>query len=609
MKNNSLDINSKPNWFFLAVIVLAFPLVYFHLFFAGFIAWDDPEYVLNNRDVHAFSVKLLFTKYYVGNYHPITMLNYALDWKLFGKWAVGYHIESIVWHLLNTVLVFFLGKKLKLKSLQSFLLAIVFAFHPLQLESMAWVAERKNVLYAFFFLGSLLYYFEYKEKQNSKYLIYVYVGFILSLLSKPAAVVLPLVLMLIDQFIYKENFKQYYKRYILFLLLSVALGVVTVFAQEEAKFLLNTHNYPVISKIGIFGYGLFHYVSKFLVPVNLSAFYSYPDNLTSITAIGFITLLVFVGLLYILIQKKQYHVLFGMLFFLINLILVLQVMPFGDAITADRYMYLPIIGLTFCLIILLNKLSLNRIFVLSVTAILALSSCIRSILWEESLPLFLNVLKSNPTSFIANNSLGVEYMEKNDFGKAYQFLNQTIKLYPTYYKGYYNRGLLNGKTQNYDNAISDFTKAIEFRNYYKAYVGRANVYYILKDYPKAITDAEEVLKTDANNVKANVVLANCYDDLNQLDKAMGYYNKALSINQDDPSVYLRRGILYGKKMNFISCLQDLEECTSINPKFAEAYYWKGVVKVNMKLDPCSDLRKAVELGFLAAQQPLANYCR
>lgn len=123
-------------------------------------------------------------------------------------------------------------------------------------------------------------------------------------------------------------------------------------------------------------------------------------------------------------------------------------------------------------------------------------------------------------------------MERNDFEKSFKYLNQIVKLYPTYYKGYYNRGLLNGKTQNYEKAIYDFTKAIEYKNYYKAYAGRASVYLALKDFPKAISDAETALQMDSKNLKANYVLANCYDDLNQLNKALSYYNIAISLNSE-----------------------------------------------------------------------------
>ena len=609
MKLNSFHIQSKPNWFFLLVIALAFPIVYFHLFSAGFIAWDDPEYLINNKDVHQFSIKRFCTTFYIGNYHPLTMLSYALDWKFFGKVAFGYHCENLLWHFLNTTLVLYLGKNLGLKSLQSFFLAFVFAFHPLQIESVAWVAERKNLLYAFFFLASILSYFEYHSKQNIKYLFLVYLFFIFSLLAKPSAVVLPLVLIVIDYFIFKQNIKVLYKRYLLFFVLSLIFGIVTLFSQEEAKFLLNTHNYPLLNKIGIFGYGIFHYICKFLIPINLSAFYSYPQSLTSITLIGILTLMAFFLLVFTLVKFNQHLVLFGLFIFVVNIILVLQIVPFGDAIVADRYMYLPIIGLVLAVIYIAERFQFPKIVTVAVALVFCGISFVRSGLWKDSLPLFLNVIKTNPTSFIAINSLGVEYMERNDFDKSYRYLNQIVKLYPNYYKGYYNRGLLNGKTKRHKQAIFDFSKAIEYKNYYKAYAGRATVYYELKDFPKAIADAEKTIQLEENNIKANYVLANCYDDLNDLPKAVMYYNKSILLNSENPLYYLRRAIVYGKMQQFNLCLQDLDRCLRINPNYAEAYYWRGVAKVNMRQNPCSDLKRAVNLGFLDAQQPLINYCK
>jgi tetratricopeptide (TPR) repeat protein len=395
----------------------------------------------------------------------------------------------------------------------------------------------------------------------------------------------------------------------LFFVLSLIFGIVTLFSQEEAKFLLNTHNYPLLNKIGIFGYGIFHYISKFLIPINLSAFYSYPQSLTSITLIGILTLMAFFLLVYTLVKFNQHLVLFGLFIFVVNIILVLQIVPFGDAIVADRYMYLPIIGLVLAVIYIAERFQFPKIVTVAVALVFCGISFVRSGLWKDSLPLFLNVIKTNPTSFIAINSLGVEYMERNDFDKSYRYLNQIVKLYPNYYKGYYNRGLLNGKTKRHKQAIFDFSKAIEYKNYYKAYAGRATVYYELKDFPKARADAEKTIQLEENNIKANYVLANCYDDLNDLPKAVMYYNKSILLNSENPLYYLRRAIVYGKMQQFNLCLQDLDRCLSINPNYAEAYYWKGVAKVNMRQNPCSDLKRALNLGFLEAQQPLINYCK
>lgn len=223
--------------------------------------------------------------------------------------------------------------------------------------------------------------------------------------------------------------------------------------------------------------------------------------------------------------------------------------------------------------------------------------------------LYSDIIDKYPHSFLALNSLGAEHMLNRNYSLAEQYLNKAIAENINYYKGYYNRGLMYAQTNRLELALNDFTKAIDLKQYPKAYVGRANVYYMLKDFPKAIKDAEFVLNTDADNFRANFVLATCYDDLNQLDKALVYYNKSIALNSNDPTFYLRRAILFGKQKEFKLCLADLNMATNTNPDFAEAYYWKGVVKVNLNQNPCLDLKEALRLGFEAARQPLMNYCR
>jgi tetratricopeptide (TPR) repeat protein len=236
----------------------------------------------------------------------------------------------------------------------------------------------------------------------------------------------------------------------------------------------------------------------------------------------------------------------------------------------------------------------------------------RTLNWKNSITIFSDTVKKQPTSFLVLNSLGSEY---NTIGKpndGITYLNRAIAVAPNYYKAYYNRGLSYMQLQQFKNALNDLDKSISLHrrgDHYKSYVARGNVYYQLKDMPKAIEDAKTALVIDPENVKAQFLLANCYDDLNLLDQALPYYNNAIQLDSKNPMYYLRRAIVYGKMQQFSSCLQDLEACTNLDANYAEAYYWKGVVKVNMKQNPCADLRKAVDLGFMAAQQPLKTYCR
>jgi len=300
----------------------------------------------------------------------------------------------------------------------------------------------------------------------------------------------------------------------------------------------------------------------------------------------------------------------GLLFFIVNLILVLQFLPFGEVLTADRYMYLPIIGLSWCLVSLFTiKETQLTIISAGIVVVFGTITFFRVNVWQNSISLYSDIIKKYPHSFVALNSLGAEHMLNRNYDLSLRYLNSAINENTEYYKGYYNRGLLYAQTNRLNEALKDFTRAIELNRYTKAYVGRANVYYLLHDYSKAIADANEVLKKEPQNPRANFTIANCYDDMNELDKAMNYYNLAIASNTTDASYYLRRAIVYGKRKELNQSLNDLNTATSINPSYAEAYYWKGVVKVNLKQNPCEDLKRSADLGFDAALASLRNYCR
>lgn len=594
----------------LLLLVVAFPIVYWQLFKANFISWDDADVLLKNKDVHAFNLKAFFTRHYVGNYAPITMIGFAIDWMLFHGSSLWHHAVNVFFHLINAVLVMVLIKKLTQNSGLAFLVAIVFSFHPTQIETVAWVAAKNNLVYALFFLSGLISYVSYAQTKQKKYYLFSLLLFILSVLSKPSAICFPLCLLAIDYFLTQDFSVKKQINKIPFFVFAIIIGLVTIYSRTEDKFINEAHAFAFHERIGYAGFALVQYVIKFLFPVNLSVIYPYPSDKTMSLIIGYLVWALFIYAIYFFIKRKKSLLLFGLLFFISNLLLVLQFIPFGEVLTADRYMYLPIIGLSLALFALFKfSESLMKISALGLIIVLGALSLKRSAVWKNSISLYSDIIDKYPHSFLALNSLGAEYMLNRNYVLAEQFLNKAIAEKINYYKGYYNRGLLYAQTNRMQEALNDFTKAIELKQYSKAYVGRANVYYVTKDFSKAINDAEAALKADENNSKANFVLANCYDDLNQLDKAMFYYNKAINSNPDDPLYFLRRAILFGKQRQFAQCLNDLNVATTLNPQYAEAYYWKGVVKVNLNQNPCSDLKQALNLGFQAAQQPLMNYCR
>jgi tetratricopeptide (TPR) repeat protein len=611
LKTNEKNIAFKPTMLYALILSILIVVVYIKLFSAHFISWDDGDVLLNNKDVHDFNVNAFFTNYYVGNYAPIAMIGFAIDWLIFNGNAAGHHAMSLLFHIINGVLVYYLTSLILKDKLKALLCAIIFCFHPLQVETVAWVSAKNNIVYSVFFLLGLIQYSKFILEGNKKQYAYALLFFVLSVLSKPSAICFPLVLILLDYLLKtKSDFKSIIINKIPFIIVAAILGLATIYTRTEDKFINQNHAYAIHERIGYAGYAILQYIYKFFIPMDLSVIYPYPQNKTVSIIIGYVMIALLIFGIYKLYKSSSKIIFFGLLFFIVNLLLVLQFIPFGEVLTADRYMYLPIIGISIALLSII-PLKESQLKIVGILLILVFGSLtfMRASVWKNSISLYSDIIKKYPHSFVALNSLGAEYMLNKNYDMSLRYLNAAINENTEYYKGYYNRGLLYAQTDRMKNALRDFDKAIALKQYPKAYVARANTYYILKDFPKAISDAEAVLKTDANNPKANYVLANCYDDLNQLDKALGYYNKVISVSSENPLYFMRRAILYGKMQQFQMCLQDLDACTNIDANYAEAYYWKGVVKVNMKQNPCGDLRKALDLGFTAAQQPLQTYCR
>jgi len=604
--------NSKQNIYILFVLLLV-PLVYMKLFSASFFSWDDRDVLLSNIDVHQFNIKAFFTKHYVGNYAPITMMSFALDWMLFKGSSVLQHGSNILWHTINVYLVYRVVFLILKNTNYAVLVAIIFAFHPMQVETVAWVSAKNNMIYTCFFLLSIMYYIRYINTEKKSFFIISFFLFIVSCLSKPSAVVLPVTLFAVDYLLAHPLSKKTIIEKLPYFIVSVIIGLVAIYTRTEDKFITSDVAIPVYARIGYSGYCLVFYLLKFIAPFNLSLVYPYPENSTLWISAGYLVWIALIYLLVRLIKSKQYLILGAVGFIITNFILVIQLIPFGEVITADRYMYLPLVGFGLLLLVVL-KIKLKQINYIAVALILffGIQTFARTQIWKNSISMFTDTVKKQPSSFLVLNSLGSELTIQGKPAEAIPYLNRAIQVAPNYYKAYYNRGLALVQMRQNDKALSDFTNAINYHkqgNHAKSFVARGNVYYNMKDLSKAIKDAETALGIDANNAKANFLLGNCYDDLNDFTKAMSYYNFSIQLSPEESLFYLRRAILYGKQQQFSQCLNDLERCTSLNPNFGEAYYWKGVAKVSLKQNPCDDLKKAVKLGFSAAYQPLQNYCR
>ncbi len=590
-----------------ALVITA--VVYFKLLFYNHISWDDPEMVFKNKAVQTFDIKALFTNHYVGNYIPITMFVHAITWLIFDDNNAGHHLVSILLHLLNGFLVYKFTNKLVTNKWLGNISGLVFLLHPLQIESIGWISELKTILSATFLLFGLISYLNYLETSKQKFYLITILLFGLACLSKPSAVVFPIIILLIDV-IKKSITTTTLLNKIPFFILSILFGLLTLKTQSADKFINHAHEFPFTERLGYAGYAIFKYVGNFIFPNTLSVLYPYPQNIVVAMWVGYTIVTIVVASLLFLAIKKRWVYFSLIALCLTNLVLVLQFIPFGEVLYADRYMYLALLFFTMLVFYFLIQLKVQlRIIGYALVIVLPIATFLRLNVWKNSINLYSDILKKFPNSFVALNSLGAEYMFENENQKALEYLNKAIKASPSNYKGFYNRGLLFLKLNKPELAIKSFNQSLTIYTYSKALIGRASAYYSLNDLSKAISDATAALQLDKKNAKAYFILGNCYNELNKLNEAISAYNNSIDLINDEPDFYFKRGIAQGKKQNFDACINDITLCLNFNPNYYEAYYWRGVAKVNLKKSPCEDFKFAAQNNYEPAINALNKYCR
>jgi protein O-mannosyl-transferase len=597
----------KENYILALALLVTFA-VYFQFIFFAHISWDDPEMVFRNKDVQQFNAVKLFSHHYVGNYIPITMFVHSLVWVLFKNSDGAHHAINIIVHLINGILVYQICLILFKNKFYANICCIIFLLHPLQLESVGWVSELKNCLSTTFFFASLSYYIRFLNSKKQKNYLMCLVLFVAGSLSKSLVVILPLILLCIDYFTCRKiNFFQIANK-LPFLVVSLLLGFVNIRTQEADLFINHAHEFPFYERIGYAGFALLKYLQLFTFPVNLSVLYPYPENKTSSIVLGFIFIAALIIVTILFIKKKKNVSLSMLLSCIISLMLVLQFIPFGEVLYADRYMYVPVLFFSIFALSLF-KLQPNKSAIFILMIVLASITFFRAQVWKSSTNLYADILKKFPDSFVALNSLGAQYMFENQDEKALYYLKKATTVSPKNYKGFYNSGLVYLKLNKPDMAIKNFNQSLTIYDYTKAYVGRANAYYMKGDIAKAMNEANIIINKEPLNARARFVLANCYNDLNQIDKAINEYDKCIDVDSDNADFYFKRGIAYGKKQNFLESVNDFSKCVTLDKNYYQAYYWRGVAKVNLKQNACEDFKISARNNFEPAITAYNKYCK
>lgn len=538
-----------PRWHLPFILLITF-VAYLPVLNAGFVNWDDPDYVQSNPLIKDLSrlAELLITPVQ-GNHHPLTMMSLAINYAISGEEAWSYHLLNLLIHLVNTYLVYRLSLLLSNNQLiVAFTTSILFAIHPLHVESVAWVSERKDLLYGLFFLSGLISYTKYIDKGSNKMYWLTLIFLVLSLMSKAAAVIFPVSLFCIDLLRKRKLKFNLLTEKIPYFIPAVIMGAITITAQKEAG-AAGVIDFGLEKNI-LFGfYGIMTYFIKMILPFNLSAFYPFPAINEKLPVIYYVAPLftLLLALLVYLTWKKNRWVVFGISFYIVNLLLVLQIFSVGSAIIAERYTYIPYIGLFFVIGGLVNRLARGHVMtayysIIPVSITLSIITYKQSQTWKDGTTLWDNVIKHQPCS-----------------------------------RAYSSRATIFRKEKNYDKAIEYYTEAIRLNtNDHEAYNNRANIYVDLGKLDMALLDYKNSMYINPDFYTTLDNIGAMYAMKQMFDSGLYYLNKALHIKPDYKPALINHGLVMMNLKRYDESISDWKKILDYEPKDATALNSIGI---------------------------------
>ncbi|MBU0489594.1 MAG: tetratricopeptide repeat protein [Bacteroidetes bacterium] len=587
-------------WYLLLPVVATF-LLFIPSISNDFVSnWDDNLYILYNPNLQRTgfdAISGIFSEFYFANYHPLTSLTFWCEFQFFGNNPIPFHFLNFLLHLCNTALVFLLIKNLFKEPLAAMFAALLFGIHPMHVESVAWISERKDLLYSLFFLLSLISYQRYlRNPEKKRLLLYSLILFVCSLMSKSAAVVLPVVLLLFDWFGNRKLKAGVWLEKLPFFALSVLFGILAIKSQSAGNSINTIYipDFSFLERLFLAGYAVGEYILKAILPFGLSALHFYP-----VSQDGTLDMAVWLSPVWIaaiaagiwFFRNNHKYITFGLLFFLINIGLVIQILPVGQAIISERYSYIPYIGLFIVpamFVALLNrkkhKLTLLATMVLLGFSILcAVTTFNRIPVWKNGVTLFSDVIEKYPGSDYGYFVRGNSFYDMKKYDAALRDFDKALQIMPDYAVEYNNRGNARHFLNDNDGAVNDYCKAIELDSAYgEAYANRGISLSSLTRFDEAITDFNKAILLGYNKVDVYGNRGVAKMRVNDPDGAIADYDTALVMNPGDPMVYYNRGIVKAQKGDNEGAITDYSEAIRVKNDFSDYYLNRGVCYLEMK---------------------------
>ena len=580
-----------------------------------FVNLDDPVYITSNPHVQAGltmgNTGWAFRSVETGNWHPLTWLSYALDCQLYGLQPWGHHLTNLLLHIVNAVLVFLVFRRLTDATWRSALVAILFAVHPLHVESVAWASERKDTLSTLFWMLAMLFYVDYAqaksrvESQEScsssagpasnpqpstvnhcatfNYLLALFL-FACGLMSKPMVVTLPVILLLVDWWPLRRfqptalNSQTFtiWREKVPFFVVGILASILTLYSQREIG-ALSAMTIPDRLVNATLSY--LRYPVQMIWPARLAPFYPLPQVFPFWPAAGVALVLLAASVLTLRVARARPYLAFGWVWYLVTLLPVIGLIQAGQQSHADRYTYVPLIGLFLLLVWAAHDFTKRwryQVVCLSSAAVLVVSVCLvltrRQIgYWKDSETLFRHALAVTRDNSVAHNNLGSALLKSGQVDEAIDHFQKALKLVPGFARPHYNLGIVLLGSGRGDEAIDQLQAALKLNpGFAQAHYSLGNALLQRGQLDEAMVHFQKALQLQPNLADARINLGNLLLQKGQADEAIAQFQKALEVRPNDPLARYNLGNAFLKSGRVDEAIIQLQSILEIRPDFQEA---------------------------------------
>ena len=585
---------SKPSVLLFTVICLALTLatvlVYAQTFWHDYVFYDDDWYVYDNPHIKTGltlqSLSWSFTTFYFANWHPLTWISYMLDYQLFGLSPGAGHAVNVLLHLGSVILLFFTFQRMTRRSWASAILAGVFALHPLHVESVAWIAERKDVLSTFFLIATLFLYVRYVEKPSWQRYVLTAVFLALSLLAKPMAVTVPFLLLLLDfwplQRLAGRGIRFTFNRLIWekapFLAMSIVVSVLTFYAQRSFGAVASLSQVPFTGRLANAVVSYVSYIGKAFWPSGLAVLYP-PRDPSGEAVLGCALLLLAITVLALKTIQTQPYLLVGWLWYAGMLVPVIGLVQVGLQSMADRYTYVPLVGLSIPVIWGLAEILNHRPVLRPAGAALGIVVLLASAagaykqasFWKNSKTLFEHTLAVTNKNSVIENNLGVVLQREGKYPEAATLFRKALIGFADYPAAHANLGHELLRSGQFEEAFSHVSRSLALKS--DSAEPQADMGLLLAIQGK-FEEAEKHLQTSIGLEPASSEAQSnyCYvlQHIGKVDAAIAACTTALKLKPDSLDARYNLGTAFAANGQPQAAAVELSRVLTANPNYAAA---------------------------------------